>query len=143
MDTNSIVISGRIAQDMELRSTGKDPVTNIRLAHSAGKDASGNDKTVWIDVSLWGATAENTVKYLSKGDKVVVTGRLEQRTYTNKEGKDVTTTEIKAYQVEFPVKGSTGDGGGGSAPSHTSHTSQAPKARQDDYVFEPNDSLPF
>jgi single-strand DNA-binding protein len=140
MDTNSIVISGRIAQDMELRSTGKDPVTNIRLAHSAGKDASGNDKTVWIDVSLWGATAENTVKYLSKGDKVVVTGRLEQRTYTNKEGKDVTTTEIKAYQVEFPVKGSTGDGGGGSAPSHTS---QAPKARQDDYVFEPNDSLPF
>jgi single-strand DNA-binding protein len=138
MDTNSVVISGRIAQDMELRSTGKDSVANIRLAHSAGKDASGNEKTVWIDVSLWGITAENTVKFLKKGDKVVVTGRLEQRTYTNKEGKDVTITEIKAFQLEFPAKGS-GGGDGHASSQAPSVLAAAPSAT----TFEPSDSLPF
>lgn len=136
-DINSVVISGRIGQDMELRNTGENAVVNIRLAHDAGKD-----KTVWIDATVWGVTAENTVKFLKKGDKITVAGKLQQRQYTNKDGVNVTVTEIRAFDVQWPEapKASGGDGGGGGV-SITSLPSRA--VPQPAPTFEPSDELPF
>ncbi len=70
--TNSIVLSGRLGADLELRSTqGGDSVTSLRIANNRR-----GDKVLWMDVSVWGKQAELCVEHLSKGSLVTVTGSL-------------------------------------------------------------------
>jgi single-strand DNA-binding protein len=129
--TNSIVLSGRLGADLELRSTqGGDSVTSLRIANNRR-----GDKVLWMDVSVWGKQAELCVEHLSKGSLVTVTGSLEPRSY-EKDGKTVFTTEIRASYVDFgPKEGASGDGA-------TKAAAPAP-SRADDYQFTPDDTLPF
>lgn len=112
---------------MELRNTGESAVVNIRMAHDAGKD-----KTVWIDVAVWGVTAENTVKFLKKGDKITVAGKLQQRQYTNKDGANVTVTEIRAFDVQWPEAQKDAGGDGANAKITTQRHAPAPTFVNDD-----------
>lgn len=103
-DVNSVTVVGRLTKDPELRKTGGGTsVCVLRLAFTQSrKDGSGQweDTAGYIDVTTFGATADNVVKYLAKGRQVVVNGRLSWREWEGDNGKQQ-RTEIVAHQVQF------------------------------------------
>lgn len=130
---NSVVLVGRLTRDPELRKTqsGKSVAGFTLAIDNLGKDAGAS----FFDVSLWGDSADNLVKYTHKGSLVGVVGRLLQRTYTAKDGRKVEKVEVVANSVQFldskPKTDDTNTGNAKPAPSvsapvGTSHTSNSP-----------------
>ena len=102
---NKVILLGRATRDTELRSTGSGtPVSNIRLATNRvvrGKDGEPKESTQYHTVICWERLAEQTGKHVTKGRLVYVEGRLESRSFTDKEGKDREVTEVIASDVQF------------------------------------------
>lgn len=100
---NHIVIMGRMTRDPELRRTGSGiAVTSFTLA--VDRDFSpkdGEKETDFIDCVAWRSTAEYVDKYFSKGRMAVVSGRLQIRNWTDKDGNNRRAAEIVAEQVYF------------------------------------------
>lgn len=117
---NHIVIMGRLARDPELRRTQTGtPVASFRLAVERDfKDkASGERITDWIDVTAWSYTAEFVSKYFTKGRMAVVSGRLQMRDWTDKNGIKRTSAEIVADSVYWGDSRREGDGQSAAAPA--------------------------
>ena len=100
---NQIVITGRLGKEPELRKTqtGKS-VCSISLACDTDfKDEEGNRKTDWIDCVMWNQQADFFCKHFHKGDAASVTGRLQTRRWTDKDGKNRIAMEILVSNVYF------------------------------------------
>ncbi len=99
MSINKVILSGRLGRDVELRQTpnGKE-VATFSLAVT---DNFNREVTHWINIVVWNKQAEHCANYLSKGSHVAIEGRLNTRSYENKEGRKVSVTEIVADRVEF------------------------------------------
>lgn len=101
---NHITIMGRMTRDPELRRTGSGiAVTSFRLAVErdfAPKDG-GEREVDFIDCVAWRGAAEFVSRYFSKGSMAVVSGRLQMRNWTDKEGNKRTTAEVAADNVYF------------------------------------------
>lgn len=101
---NHIVVMGRLTRDPELRRTGSGiAVTSFTLAVDrdfSSKD-SGEKETDFIDIVAWRQTGEFVSKYFSKGRMAVVSGRLQIRGWTDKDGNKRRTAEIVADNVYF------------------------------------------
>lgn len=93
-------IIGNLTRDPELRfipSSGKAVCTfTIAVNRPMSKDAVD-----FLPIKVWGKTAENCGKYLSKGSKVGVTGSATSGSYEDKEGNKVYTIDVLAYNVQF------------------------------------------
>ena len=77
-NTNIVILSGNLVKDPELRYTqGGDAVCNFRIA--VNSKFGEKEKTLWQDIVCWKGQAEAVANYLTKGSKVIVTGRLEER----------------------------------------------------------------
>src|SRR5947207_2508725 len=122
---NKVILIGNLGADPELKYTPSNrPVCNLSVAtNEVFKDKSGQrqEKTEWHRVTVWGDQAENCSKYLAKGRTVYVEGRLQTRSWDDKEGKKRYSTEIVADRVVFlSVGGAEGgarrSGGGGGRP---------------------------
>ena len=101
---NSVVITGNLTRDPELRSTPSGTsVCGMRVAvNSRRKDGDQwVDKPNYFDVTVWGAQGENCATYLSKGRPVAVQGRLDWREWQDKEGNKRQSIEIIADTVQF------------------------------------------
>lgn len=99
---NTITIMGRLTRDPELRRTsGGVAVANFRVAVDRDFQTNGEKKTDFIDCVAWRQTGEFVSKYLSKGRMVVVSGRLEMREWTDKDGSKRVSAEINADNVYF------------------------------------------
>ena len=101
---NQIVIMGRLTRDPELRRTGSGTaVASFTL--TVDRDFSGRDggekETDFIDCVAWRQTGEFVSKYFSKGRMAVVTGRLQIRGWTDKDGNKRRTAEVIADSVYF------------------------------------------
>lgn len=97
---NSVNIIGRLGRDPETRYTGGgDAVSNFSIAVDNG--FGDKKKTSWFKVTAWKKTAESVQKYLRKGSKVAVSGRLEERSWQDKGGEKRTSVEIVAERVDF------------------------------------------
>lgn len=97
---NHIDIMGRLTRDPELRRTPSGTaVASFTLAVS--RDFSDKDKTDFIDVVAWKSTAEFVSKYFSKGRTAVVSGRLQMRDWTDREGNKRRSAEVIAESVYF------------------------------------------
>ncbi|MDD3051065.1 MAG: single-stranded DNA-binding protein [Candidatus Cloacimonetes bacterium] len=100
---NSIIISGRLTRDVELRYTPKgSPVARIPIAFdNVWKDANGEwqQESHFIDVVAWNKLAETSAERLHKGSPVIVEGNLKTRTYVNKENQNVKIVEISASRI--------------------------------------------
>ena len=111
---NHIVIMGRLTRDPELRYTQSNtPVTSFRVAVDrdfAPRDG-GERQTDFIDCVAWRASAEFVSKYFQKGSMAVVSGRLQMREWTDKEGNRRTTAEVVADNVYFGDSKRDGDNG--------------------------------
>jgi single-strand DNA-binding protein len=100
---NRITIQGRVVKKPEMRVTqsGK-PVASFTLAVERDYVAQGQDReTDFLDVVAWNQKAEVAGKYLDKGSMAVVDGRLQIRTWTDKEGNKRRNAEILADQIYF------------------------------------------
>lgn len=144
---NHIVIMGRLARDPELRRTQTGtPVASFRLAVERDfKDkASGERITDWIDVTAWSYTAEFVSKYFTKGRMTVVSGRLQMRDWTDKNGIKRTSAEIVADSVYWGDSRREGDGQSAAAQAPVYQTPVYQP--QQDFIDLPNDgsgNLPF
>lgn len=93
---NITVLTGNITKDLELRQTQSGKAwTKFTLAVSRRDDDAD-----FIDCMAWGKTAENMVKYLGKGSKIMLTGRIQTGSY-ERDGRKIYTTEVVASSVEF------------------------------------------
>ena len=101
---NHIVVMGRLTRDPELRYTQSQlPVTGFTVA--VDRDYSGRDgaekQTDFIDCVAWRSTAEFVSKYFTKGSMAVVSGRLQIRDWTDREGNKRRSAEVVADNVYF------------------------------------------
>jgi len=102
---NKIMLIGNLGRDPELqvKSDGT-PFTRFSLAVSRTyKTANGEkrEETEWFNVVAWRQLAETCERYLHKGSKVYIEGRLQQRKYTDKNGIERTAVEVIASDVQF------------------------------------------
>ena len=121
---NHITIMGRLTRDPECRRTGSGtPVTSFTVA--VDRDFSSQDgqkETDFIDCVAWRSTAEFVHNYFSKGRMIVVSGRLQIRTWKDKDGNNRRTAEVVADNCYFGDSNkdsgnSQGNHGGYSAPA--------------------------
>ena len=165
---NHIVIMGRLTRDPELRRTGSGvAVASFSLAVDrdfAPKDG-GERETDFIDCVAWRQTGEFVSKYFTKGRMAVVSGRLQIRSWTDKDGNKRRTVEVVADNVYFGDSKRDGDSGnssyggnayggnnyGGSsysapapAPSYGGYAAPASAPASDFAMLEDDDAqLPF
>ena len=114
---NHITIMGRLTRDPELRRTGSGiAVASFTLAvdRDFGKNENGERETDFIDCVAWRQTGEFVSKYFTKGRMAVVSGRLQIRGWTDKDGNKRRSAEVVADNVYFGD--SKRDGEGASAP---------------------------
>lgn len=108
---NHIVIMGRLTRDPELRRTQNGTaVASFSLAVDRDyKPEGGERETDFIDVVVWRGTAEFVQKYFAKGRMAVVSGRLQIRNWTDKEGNKRRSAEVVADNVYFADSKRDGD----------------------------------
>lgn len=111
---NVVAIMGRLVSDPQLRQTnsGKS-VASLRIACDRGRrDANGQMQADFFDVTAWDRTAEFICRYFHKGEMIAVDGRLQSRSYQDKNGNNRTAIEIVASNANFV--GGKGSGNSGS-----------------------------
>ena len=150
---NHITIMGRLVRDPELRRTG----TGVAVASftvAVDRDFGGRDggerETDFIDCVAWRNTGEFVSKYFTKGSMAVVSGRLQIRGWTDKEGNKRRTAEVVAENVYFGESKRSADGA--SAPAYSAPAAapsfggySAPSAPASDFAMLDDDDaqLPF
>ncbi len=144
---NHIIIMGRLVRDPELRRTGSGvAVASFSLA--VDRDFSPRDggerETDFIDCVAWRQTGEFVSKYFTKGRMAVVSGRLQIRSWTDKDGNKRRTAEVVADNVYFGDSKRDGDSGNMSAaPSYGSYAAPAPAASDFAMLEDDDAQLPF
>lgn len=100
---NHVVLMGRITKDPELRyTTSNTPVCSFTLAVERDyKDSEGNRQADFINCQAWRNTAEFVCKYFTKGQPIVVVGKIQTRTWEDQEGKKHYATEVVVDNVYF------------------------------------------
>lgn len=116
---NHIVLMGRLTRDPELRRTGSGiAVASFTLAVDRDfKSQNGEKECDFIDIVAWRNTAEFVSKYFDKGSMAVVSGRLQIRGWTDKEGNKRRSAEVLANSVYFGSSKRSGDSVGYDAPN--------------------------
>ena len=146
---NKVILMGRLTRDPEVRyAQGDNPLAIARYTLAVDRRqsrSSGDDQTAdFINCVAFGRTAEFAERYLRKGTKIAVIGRIQTGSYTNKDGVRVYTTEVVVEEHEFAesrnASGSNDGGyiGGYSAP--------APSGAGDGFMNIPDgidEELPF
>jgi len=120
-DINQLTISGNLTGDPELRSLNSgQSLCKIRIAHNERyKNGAGEwtDRPQYFDVTVWGGIGDWVGGHLSKGDKVVVAGRLKWREWETDGGSKRQAVDITADSVVPVPRGTTTDAGEDSTPS--------------------------
>ena len=135
---SKVIIVGNITRDPELRTTPSGTqVCGFSVAVNRNyKDNSGEQKenVSFFDCSAWGKSGEIIAQYAKKGSGILVSGRLEQRSWEDKEGQKRSRVEIVVEDFNF-VGGANGDGGnGGSSKSSAASSDVAPDDISDDPI---------
>ena len=114
-DTNTVILTGNLTRDPELRYTPKGvAVANVGLA-SNRKYRQGDelkDDACFVDVTVFGSTAEAVAKHLDKGRKVLVEGRLRFNTWETEGGQKRSKLDVIAERVNFLPRASKNGNGG-------------------------------
>ena len=122
---NKVILMGRLTRDPEVRySQGENAMAIARYSLAVDRrfNRNGNENnTDFINIVAFGKAGEFAEKYLHKGTKVLVTGRIQTGSYTNKDGVKVYTTDIVAEDQEFAEsKNNSGSDGGFTGNTNTS-----------------------
>ncbi|SEQ87627.1 single-strand binding protein [Lachnospiraceae bacterium NE2001] len=149
---NKVILMGRLTRDPDIRySNGQNGdqmcIAKYTLAVDRRFTRNGDDQTAdFISCTAFGKQGEFAEKYLKQGKKIVVCGRIQTGSYTNKEGQKVYTTDVIVEEQEFAESKKTEDSGsqGGYQPQAAPSTSDAsaegfmpiPEGATDDLPFK-------
>lgn len=100
---NKVIIIGRITKEIELKATASGTeVADFTIAVNRNyKNAEGNYETDFINCVSYKGLAKTISTYVKKGDRLAVEGRLQTRTYQNKEGKNIKVSEVIVENIDF------------------------------------------
>ena len=143
---NKVILIGNLGRDPEIRYVRDGtPVANLRIATTeTWNDQNGQrqERTEWHRIVAWGKLAEIAKEYLSKGRQIYVEGRLQTRSWDDREGKKRYTTEVRADQMI--MLGTRGSGKDFPAPPDAEPPSEQPPEQPPDQPFEATDEdVPF
>ena len=119
---NRVILVGRLGRDAEVRYTqSATPVANLNLATDESyKDKDSGEKAEkaeWHKIVAWNKLGELAGQYLGKGSQVLVEGSIQTNKWTDQEGNEKETKEIKAQKLEFLQTKSPGENSGDSGGS--------------------------
>ena len=153
---NKVILMGRLTRDPDIRySQGETPMAIARYTLAVDRrfskrDSADGQTADFIQCVAFGRSGEFAEKYLKKGTKMCVSGRIQTGSYTNKDGVKVYTTEVVVDDQEFAESknASGGQGGGYSAPAQGGGNgfSGAPAPADDGFMNIPEsmeEELPF
>ena len=156
MSVNKVILVGNLGKDPELKYTpsGAAVATFSLATTDRFKDKDGNQKTEWHNIIAWRQLAEICGKYLHKGKQVYIEGRIQYRTYDDRDGNKRYITEIVADQMQMlggRGSGSGGDEGGGGynreaqsgGSSQDNSYDKSQKSQVEEPPFNPDDDIPF
>lgn len=128
---NTVILQGRLTKDVELKqtSTGKEFAIVSMAVQRSYKNHEGNYDTDFFDVLFSGKQAESVAKFFHKGDAILIEGSIQQKHFTDREGKKRTTYNIVANKFHF------------NAGAQRQEQRQAPQ--QTNLGVTPQDSYPF
>ena len=154
---NKVILCGRLTRDPEVRySQGAEPMAIARYTLAVdrrrSRNSDQNEQTAdFISIVAFGRNGEFAEKYLKKGTKMLITGRIQTGSYTNKEGVKVYTTEVVVEEQEFAESKNSASNGGNysnydNAPSAPASNDSAPAPAGDGFMNIPDgidEELPF
>ena len=144
---NHIVIMGRLTRDPELRRTGSGVAVasfTVAVDRDFGNRDGGERETDFIDCVAWRQTGEFVSKYFTKGSMAVVSGRLQIRNWTDKDGNKRRSAEVVADNVYFGESKRSNDAGSYSAPAFGGYSAPASAPASDFAMLDDDDAqLPF
>ena len=114
---NHITLMGRLTRDPELRRVGEVPVCSFTLAVDRDFKNNGQAETDFIDILAWRNTGTFVNQYFTKGRMAVVSGRLQIREWTDKEGNKRRSAEVVAENVYFGDSKKNDNAGGQEPPA--------------------------
>nr|DAW53956.1 MAG TPA: Single strand binding protein [Caudoviricetes sp.] len=143
---NKVILMGRLTRDPEIRVSVATNITTAKftLAVDRKYKKEGEQQTAdFISCAAFGKTAESIERYLHQGTKIVVAGRIQTGSYTNKDGNKVYTTDIVVEEYEF-AESKNANGG---SPSQPASNMSAPAMASDGFMNLPlgveDTGLPF
>ena len=141
---NKVILMGRLTRDPEVRyGTGENSTAAARYTIAVDRrfKRDGEQSADFISCVTFGRSAEFAEKYLRQGTKIVLTGRIQTGSYTNRDGQKVYTTDIVVEEQEFAESKAAGNGGQNNYSRPSAATSDA-----DGFMNIPDgidDELPF
>ncbi len=145
---NKVILMGRLTRDPEVRvsqNDGQMAIARYTLAVDRRFNRNGDQTADFISCVAFGRSAEFAEKYLKQGTKIVVTGRIQTGSYTNKDGNRVYTTDVVVEDQEFAESKSSSSSNdssyqpaGSPAPANTSAEGfmSIPEGIEDDLPFK-------
>ena len=133
---NKVILMGRITKDLEIKTT---PAGVLVLSFSIAVERSYAEKgqerkTDFINCVAWRNTAEFISKFFTKGSMILIEGELQTRQYQNKEGKNITVTEVIVSSSSFTGEKKPTAPAGAPVETPTNEAPTAPAA-DEDYPF--------
>lgn len=138
---NKVILMGRLARDPEVRYTqGEQAMAVARYTLAVDRRGKNQENSAdFIQCVAFGKAGEFAERYLHKGTKIVLTGRLQTGSYTNKEGQRIYTTDVVAEDQEFAESKNAESGG-----TYSNQPAPAPQSGNDGFMPAGDDSeLPF
>lgn len=136
---NKVILMGRLTKDPDIRGEGTNLIAKYTLAVDRRYFRDEENKTDFINCVVFGKGAEFAEKYLYKGTKIAITGRIQTGSYTNKDGQKVYTTDVIVEEQEFAESKASNDKNNGQQTS-------AASGNDDDFMDLPDnikDDMPF
>lgn len=138
---NKVILMGRLTRDPEVRYTQGEQATAV-ARYTLAVDRRGKNQensADFIQCVAFGKAGEFAERYLHKGTKIVLTGRIQTGSYTNKEGQWVYTTDIVAEDQEFAESKNAESSG-----TYSNQPAPAPQQNDDEFMsVDENSELPF
>ena len=150
MAFNKVILLGNLTADPETRTTpsGQSETSFSLAVNRTWNDANGQrqEETSFINCTAWGQRGETIAKYVQKGRQLLVSGRLQQRSWDDKEtGKKRSTIDVVVEEFSFVSDGRGGGSSSGAASTESSNNRKSEPAPIDDVDTAPIDlsDIPF
>lgn len=145
ININKATLKGRLTKDPEIKHTANSSVCNFSIAVDRRFTKQGEEKqTDFIPIVVWGKTAEFCSKYFTKGQEILIAGRIQVRNWEDTEGKRHYVTEVVAEKVYFVGKKNDNSNQNiGGKTQRQNNTSNQKTNEPAFYPIESDDELPF
>ena len=149
---NKVILMGNLTRDPEIRYTQSEnslAIARFSIAVNRRFARQGETDVDFFNCTAFGRQAEFVEKYFKQGSRMLLSGRVQNDNYTNKNGERVYSVQIIAEEIEFAERKSTADANAAAAASQNNFGGGAPEpnaAASDDFMNIPDgieDGLPF